>query len=313
MSNAGASTTAESLVEGLDLSGKTAVITGASGGLGLETARCLANAGCSVLLCARNEEKLQACVESLRQEAGHQNIHYQLLDLQNLDSVREAARQISVRFPAINFLVNNAGIMATPFERLENGMEQQFAVNHLGHFLLTLMLKENLIAASPARVVNLSSGGHKHANIDFDDLAWQKKSYNKWQAYGQSKTANVLFTVALDARWKHYGIRAFAVHPGAIPTDLGRHLTQQDIEDLMSNAVGRGKLHFKTVPEGAATTVWAVTAPELADKGGLYLEDCGIAACVEEGVAEHGYYSYAMDKQAADRLWAESLKLSGLE
>ncbi|MCB1616675.1 MAG: SDR family NAD(P)-dependent oxidoreductase, partial [Pseudomonadales bacterium] len=240
MSKPGALTTTTDLIKGVDLSGKTAVITGASSGLGLETAYSLARTGCQVVLCARDKTRLKACVEDVKSETANPNIHAQLIDLQDLSSVRKAAAKIAAEFPRIHFLINNAGVMATPFTRLENGFEQQFGVNHLAHFLFTLLLEKNLQAAAPSRVINLSSGGHKHASVDLDDLHWEKRPYNKWQAYGQSKTANVLFTFELDQRWKEKGVRAFAVHPGAIPTNLGRHLTDKDIEDLMNNSVGRG-------------------------------------------------------------------------
>jgi NAD(P)-dependent dehydrogenase (short-subunit alcohol dehydrogenase family) len=179
-----------------------------------------------------------------------------------------------------------------------------------------------LLKAGKARVVNLSSGGHKHSPVDFDDIHWQTREYSKWGAYGQAKTANGLFTVALQKRLGGKGVSAFAVHPGAIPTELGRHLTEDDIKALMnskslggekkeSGGASRGKLMFKTIPQGAATSVWAATSPALEGKGGLYLEDCGIAEEVALGVAEHGYFAWALDPVAAEKLWQVSETIVG--
>ena len=195
--------------------------------------------------------------------------------------------------------------MATPLGRTADGFEMQLGTNHLGHFLLTCLLAPALVAAAPARVVNLSSGGHVISDIDWDDPNFERRAYDKWIAYGQSKTANVLFTVELERRLGTRGVHAFAVHPGMIMTDLGRHLTSEDIAALQTMAKsgpGGGLPPFKSIPEGAATTVWAATAPELAERGGTYLADCAISS-------EHA--PCALDPAAAKRLWTLSEQLVG--
>jgi NAD(P)-dependent dehydrogenase (short-subunit alcohol dehydrogenase family) len=184
----------------------------------------------------------------------------------------------------------------------------QFGTNHMGHFLFTCLLAPALLAAAPGRVVNLSSGGHRFANFNFDDPAYYDRDYDKWQAYGESKTANILFTVALDRRLRERGVRAFAVHPGVIMTNLSRHMQQADYESLMSRTPPGEELVFKSVEQGAATTVWAATTAELDGKGGIYLEDCQIAQPAKHG-ASGGIESYALDAAAAERLWSLSEEL----
>ena len=244
------------------------------------------------------------------------------LELTDFDSVRACAAAVTALTDKLDLLINNAGIMAVPFARTSSGCESQFATNHIGHFLLTNLLVPLLLAAGKARVVNLSSGGHKHCPVNFDDIHWQSREYNKWGAYGQAKTANALFTVALQNRLAAKGVSVFAVHPGAIPTELGRHLTDDDIKALMSSksfggdkkesgGTSRGRLLFKTIPQGAATSVWAATSPALEGMGGIYLEDCGIAEEVPVGVAEHGYFAWAVDPVSAEKLWAVSETIVG--
>jgi NAD(P)-dependent dehydrogenase (short-subunit alcohol dehydrogenase family) len=228
------------------------------------------------------------------------------LDLASLASVRRCAVELLAAHGRIHLLVNNASVMATPFGRTEDGFELQLATNHLGHFLLTCLLAPALRAAAPARGVNLSSGGHMISDIDWEDPNFERRSYEPWIAYGQSKTANVLFTVELEHRLTGCGVHAFAVHPGMIRTDLGRHLTKADSAALKAMAkdapAGGGFPAFKTIPEGAATSVWAATAPELAQRGGTYLADCGISG-------EHA--PWATDPEAARRLWMLSEQLVG--
>ena len=318
----GAERTTVDVIAGIELTGKTALITGASTGLGLETALTLASAGARIIMAARPGAKLDAALATVRERYGNAVAEAVALDLTDLDSIRACAGAVVALTDKLDFLINNAGIMAVPFDRTSAGCELQFGTNHIGHFLLTNLLAPLLIKAGQARVINLSSGGHKHSPVDFDDLHWQTREYSKWGAYGQAKTANALFTVALQKRLGNKGISVFAVHPGAIPTELGRHLTEDDIKALMSSqslggdkkesgGTSRGKLLFKTIPQGAATTVWATVTPELNGKGGLYLEDCGIAEEVSIGVADHGYFAWALEPQSAEKLWAASEVIVG--
>jgi NAD(P)-dependent dehydrogenase (short-subunit alcohol dehydrogenase family) len=309
MSRFNVTSTADDVIRGISLAGKFAVVTGASSGLGVETARALSAAGAEVLLVARDQVKLQAVAEDLRQQMPGAQLHTQCMDLADLDSVRAAAGEILQRHPRIHLLINNAGVMACPLARTAQGFEMQFGTNHMGHFLFTCLLAPALLAAAPGRVVNLSSGGHKFANFNFDDPAYFDREYDKWQAYGESKTANILFTVALDKRLRERGVRAFAVHPGVILTNLGRHLQQADFELLKARTPPGEELVFKTVEQGAATTVWAATSAELEGKGGIYLENCQIAPPAVHG-GDGGIESYALDAAAAERLWSLSEELA---
>jgi NAD(P)-dependent dehydrogenase (short-subunit alcohol dehydrogenase family) len=309
MSHFNATSTADDVIRGISLAGKFAVVTGASSGLGVETARVLSAAGAEVLLVARDTEKLQAVAEDLRQQRPGARLHTQIMDLADLDSVRAASAEILQRHPRIHLLINNAGVMACPLARTAQGFEMQFGTNHMGHFLFTCLLAPALLAAAPGRVVNLSSGGHRFANFNFDDPAYFERDYHNWQAYGESKTANILFTVALDKRLRERGVRALAVHPGVILTNLGRHLQPVDFEWLQAQTPLGQEVVFKSVEQGSATTVWAATAAELEGKGGIYLEDCQIARPAVPGV-DGGVESYALDAAAAERLWLLSEELA---
>jgi NAD(P)-dependent dehydrogenase (short-subunit alcohol dehydrogenase family) len=309
MGHFNATSTADEVISGISLAGKFAVVTGASSGLGVETARVLSAAGAEVLLIARDQPKLQAVADDLRRQQPGAKLHTQCMDLADLDSVRAAAGEILRRHPRIHLLINNAGVMACPLARTAQGFEMQFGTNHMGHFLFTCLLAPALLAAAPGRVVNLSSGGHKFANFNFDDPAYFDRDYDKWQAYGESKTANILFTVALDKRLRERGVRAFAVHPGVIMTNLARHLQQADFELLNAKTPPGEKLEFKTVQQGAATTVWAATTAELEGRGGIYLENCQIARPAVAG-GDGGIEAYAVDAAAAERLWSLSEELA---
>ena len=301
----GHDTTTDLVLQGIDLTGRRAIVTGASGGLGAETARALASRGAAVTLAARNPEKALAVAESIRSSTGNPHVDVGEIELALPESVRAFAKQWLAEHDALQLLVNNAGVMACPLERNARGWEMQLATNHLGHFLLTCLLAPALRAGAPARVVNLSSGGHRFGGIDFDDPHFERRPYDKWQSYGQSKTANVLFSLELDRRLAGAGVRAFAVHPGLIMTELARHMQPEDMKDLASR-VPSGSLRFKTVPAGAATSVWAATSPELDGRGGLYLEDCGVAKPADEAGGDGGYAGWAVDPEAAARLWALS-------
>jgi NAD(P)-dependent dehydrogenase (short-subunit alcohol dehydrogenase family) len=303
------STTAD-VMEGISLAGKLAVVTGASSGLGTQTCRALAAAGAAVLMLARDGDKLAAVAQQLQQDNPAAILHTATMDLADLDSVRTTAAEILAEHAQIHLLINNAGVMACPLARTAQGYEMQFGTNHLGHFLFTCLLVPALVAGAPGRVVTLSSAGHKIADVNLDDSAYIVREYDKWQAYGESKTANALFAVGLDARLADKGVRSFAVHPGAIMTGLGRHMDEADYQVLMSRQPVGEKLVFKSVEQGAATSVWAATSPELAARGGVYLEDCQIAVPATPD-SSAGVESYALDAAAAERLWAVSEVLVG--
>ncbi len=309
MSRFDATSTTDEVISGISLAGKFAVVTGASAGLGVETVRVLSAAGASVLLVARDQEKLEAVAQALRQQQPEARLYTQCMDLADLDSVRAAVAQIRQSHPHIHLLINNAGVMACPLARTAQGFEMQFGTNHMGHFLFTCLLAPALMAAAPGRVINLSSGGHKFANFNFDDPAYFDRDYDKWQAYGESKTANILFSVALDKRLRDRKVRAFAVHPGVIMTKLSRHMQPEDFELLSAKTPKGETLVFKSLEQGAATTVWAATAQELDGKGGIYLENCQIARPAESG-SSSGVESYALDAAAAERLWSLSEEMA---
>ena len=301
----GAHSTASEVVAGLDLSHVAAIVTGASGGLGAETARALAERGARVTLTARDIPKGEAVAEQIRKSTGNPKVDVLALELMSLDSVRAFAKEYTARHKTLNVLINNAGLMACPLARTPNGWESQFATNHIGHFLLTNLLAPLLVASAPSRVVSVSSRGHRFSPVVFEDIHFERRPYDKWSAYGQAKTANVLLAVELDRRLGSRGVHANGLHPGGIRTELGRHLTQDDIKELMSRAPG-GKMEWKTPEQGAATSVWAATAPELEGRGGLYLDDCQIASVRTSPDDPGGYEAYARDAEAAKRLWTVS-------
>ena len=305
----GMRSTAAAVIEGIDLSGKVALVTGGYSGLGLETVRALAGAGARVIVGARRPEAAAADLTGI---AGVEIVH---LDLADPASIDRFAAEVCAATPKIDILINNAAIMANALTRDAWGHESQFATNHLGHFRMTARLWPLLKAAEQgARVVVLSSIGHRIAGIDFDDVDFEHRPYNKWQAYGQAKTANALFAVYLDALGKAHGIRAFAVHPGGIATPLQRHLTMEE-QVAMGWYDTDGKLHpgFKTVEQGAATSVWCATSPLLVEKGGVYCEDCDIAEIWAEPMnANTGVRPHAIDPEIAARLWAMSEEMTGI-
>lgn len=306
MTEFNATSTTREVIEGVDLTGIQAVVTGASSGLGVETARALASAGAAVVLVARNPDKLEEAAALVRAEQPGAQVDIAILDLADLDSVRAGAADLLARFPRIDLLINNAGVMACPLDRTAQGFEMQFGTNHLGHFLLTALLAPALVAGAPSRVINLSSAGHKLGAVNLEDPNYQQREYNKWQAYGEAKTANALFSVGLDARGRSSGVRSFAVHPGVIVTELSRHLDQSDYE--MLTAGGTREMSYKTLEQGAATSVWAATSPSLEGRGGLYLEDCQVAEPAVAG-GDGGVEAYAVDPDIADGLWALSEQL----
>jgi NAD(P)-dependent dehydrogenase (short-subunit alcohol dehydrogenase family) len=303
--------TAEQVSEGIDLRGVRALVTGASGGLGAETARVLALRGAAVTLTARDVPKGEKVAAQIRSETGNESIDVLPLELAAPASVRACADAWRARHGTLQLLINNAGVMACPLARTAQGWEMQFATNHLGHFLLTSLLLPALTAGAPARVVNVSSRGHRFSPVVFEDIHFERRPYDKWASYGQAKTANCLFALELDRRFAARGVRSFSLHPGAIVTELGRHMSEQDRAELMSRAPAGGFV-WKTVPCGAATSVWAATAPELDGRGGLYLEDCRVAGPRTSDTAEVGYAPWALDAQAARRLWDVSEQTLGV-
>jgi NAD(P)-dependent dehydrogenase (short-subunit alcohol dehydrogenase family) len=315
MSEFNAQSTADDVIAGISLVGRVAVVTGASAGLGVETARVLAGAGATVVLLARDAAKLAPVLEQLAAALPQAQLDSAIVDLADLDSVRGCAAELLERYPRIHLLINNAGVMACPEQRTAQGFEMQFGTNHLGHFLLTGLLLPALLAAAEegggeSRVVSLSSSGHKLAAADLQDPNFERTDYDKFIAYGQSKSANSLFAVGLDRRFKDRSVRAFAVHPGMIMTDLGRHMSQADVEELMAIAPPGETLVVKSVEQGAATSVWAASSPDLAGQGGIYLENCQVAKPAGPG-GDGGFMPHAADPEAAESLWELSEELVG--
>jgi len=315
-SGLGARTTAEEALGGADLGGKVAIVTGGHAGLGLETTRVLSNAGATVVVGSRDTRKAQTAVAKFK------NVEVGKLDLANPDSIDRFASEFLKSNRTLDLLINNAGVMAAPLTRDERGYELQFATNHLGHFQLTARLWEALKKAHGARVVALSSRGHSRGGVDLNDPNFEKRPYDKWLAYGQSKSANSLFAVELDKRGQKDGVRAFAVHPGGILTDLLKYMTDEELSRYgIYRENGVAKIpditkvpeRFKTIEEGAATTIWCAVSPQLNGKGGVYCEDCDIAAMVPaDSKLNSGVRPWAVDEAEAEALWSLSEKLTSV-
>jgi NAD(P)-dependent dehydrogenase (short-subunit alcohol dehydrogenase family) len=302
----GFESTAAEVIEGVDLTGKSAIVTGASSGIGVETARALAAAGAAVTLAVRNELAGERVAAMIRDSTGNQGVTVGAVDLSDLSSVAAFVRAWT---GPLDILVNNAGVMAVPeLTMAPNGHEMQFATNHLGHFALTVGLHAALAAAGGARVVSVSSGGHKRSPVVFDDIDYAFRDYNPFSAYGQSKTANVLFAVEATTRWAGDGITSNALMPGAIfDTRLGRHVDGGHAASAMK------QIKLKSVEQGAATSVLLAGSPLLDGVGGRYFEDCNEAPVVdrrgEPGTG--GVAAYAVDPANAERLWDVSLEMIG--
>lgn len=293
-------TTAAEVIAGVDLSGKVAVVTGSSGGIGLETAREFAGAGATVVLANRDAAKASAAADDIRATVPGAQVHNVVLDLTSLASVRAAAGEIAANHPQISLLVNNAGVMATPLGRTHDGFELQFGTNHIGHFLFTNLLMPNLLAGAPTRIVNLSSSAHAMGSMDFDDPNYLQREYSPWPAYGQSKSANILFTVELERRLAAKGVHAFAVHPGVVDTDLFRYLSDDENASISRRIQKSGQFH-KTPQQGAATSVYCATDVDVVAHGGTYCEDSHVSTAG----------AHATDPDIAVRLWALSEELVG--
>jgi len=304
----GAESTTDEVLRGVDLAGKRILVTGASAGLGVETARALAAHGAHIVAAARDLAKAERATEQVRTDAANGGgIELIELDLASLASVRACADKLVAAGKPIDVVIANAGVMACPKGHTADGFETQFGTNHLGHFAFVNRLAPLLKRG--ARVVNLSSAGHRFADVDLNDPNFERTEYQPFVAYGRSKTANVLFSVGLDQRLKGRGVRATAVHPGGIMTELGRHLTPELIAQIMP--AGPESFKFKTIPQGAATSVWCAAVAAADAIGGRYCEDCHVAEVTEAPDARTGVRAYALDPARADALWAKSEQMVG--
>jgi len=305
-------TTTNELLEGVNLAGRRVLITGGSAGLGAETARALAAAGAHVILTARDPAKGERAAEAARAGAGRgAKVEVRALDLESLASVRACADRLLAEGEPLHVLIANAGVMAAPQGKTKDGFETQFGTNHLGHFVLVSRLVPLILRGAPGRIVSLSSSGHRFSDVDLDDPSFERTPYDPWLAYGRSKTANALFAVELDRRLAARGVRACAVHPGGIRTELGRHLTPATMQQLVARMTRPGAPAFKSVEQGAATTIWAGFIADPAEIGGRYCEDCGFATVTTDPEAMSGVRAWALDPARAQALWRRSEELVG--
>jgi NAD(P)-dependent dehydrogenase (short-subunit alcohol dehydrogenase family) len=308
-----AASTTDEVLEGVDLAGKRVLVTGVSAGLGVETARALAAHGAQVVGTARDIAKAERATKGVREEARAPGSFVLIeCDLASLKSVRACADALNRRAEPFDVVICNAGVMATPFGLTEDGFETQFGTNHLGHFVLVNRIAQLI----RERLVCLSSTGHRGSPVDLDDPNFASKTYTEFGAYGQSKTANVLFAVEYDRRHKASGVRATAVHPGAIRTELSRHMTPDLVERISALASRSGQelskmMGTKTVPQGAATSVWAGFVAPADVIGGKYCEDCGVAAIQDDPAIRSGVRRFAVDPDVAFALWNKSEELVG--
>jgi NAD(P)-dependent dehydrogenase (short-subunit alcohol dehydrogenase family) len=307
----GAESTTDEVLEGVSLSGKRVLVTGVSAGLGVETARVLAAHGAEVVGAARDLTKAKTATASVRADAANGgSLELIELDLASLASVRACAAALVANGKPFDLVICNAGVMATPFGKTADGFETQFGTNHLGHFVLVNRIASLMKPGS--RLVNLSSAGHRYSDVDLDDPTFERTPYDPWAAYGRSKTANILFAVEFDRRHKANGIRATAVHPGGIQTELSRHIGEEGINQLVerinatTRAAGEPDFKFKTIPQGAATSVWAGVVAAADEVGGRYCEDCHVAAIEPDATKRAGVKPYALNPETAKALWAKS-------
>jgi NAD(P)-dependent dehydrogenase (short-subunit alcohol dehydrogenase family) len=317
----GATSTTDDVLSGVSLHGKRILVTGVSAGLGVETARSLAVRGAQVVGAARDLTKAKAATMQARKDAAASGGSLELiaLDLANLKSVRACAEGLLARGEPFDVVIANAGVMATPFGHTADGFETQFGTNHLGHFVLVNRIA-SLIRAG-GRLINLSSSGHRYSNVDLQDPNFERTPYEPFVAYGRSKTANILFAVAFDGRHRKRGVRAAAVHPGGIHTELGRHIDPTRIQGIIDQmnqqlaAEGKPPFQWKTVPQGAATSVWAGVVASADEMGGRYCENCHVGHVVPEHVTisaiSEGVRGYALDPNTAEALWKKSEELVG--
>jgi NAD(P)-dependent dehydrogenase (short-subunit alcohol dehydrogenase family) len=312
----GATSTTDEVLEGVDLSGKRILVTGASAGLGVETARVLAAHGALVVGAVRDLNKAKVATEQVRADAANGGgLELVELDLASLASVRARADALVAAGKPFDLVIANAGVMACPKGLTADGFETQFGTNHLGHFVFVNRIASLLKPGS--RLVNLSSAGHRFSDVDLEDPNFERTPYGEFVAYGRSKTANILFAVEFDRRHKASGVRATAVHPGGIQTELGRYMTDEVRQQLLSSintanaASGAPAFSWKTIPQGAATSVWSGIVAPAEQVGGLYCEDCHVAEVVNNAELRGGVRPYALDAEHAKALWAKSEEMVG--
>ncbi len=317
----GATSTTEEVLTGMNLHGKRTLVTGVSAGLGVETARSLAAHGAQVVGAARDLAKAKAATEQVRKDAAANGGSFELveLDLASLKSVRACADALLAKGDSFDLVIANAGVMATPLGHTADGFETQFGTNHLGHFVLVNRIARLLPAGG--RLINLSSSGHRYSDVDLQDPNFERTPYEPFVAYGRSKTANILFAVAFDQRHRERGVRAAAVHPGGIHTELGRHIDPSRIQGILDQmnqqlaAEGKGPFQWKSIPQGAATSVWAGVVAPADEIGGRYCENCHVGQIVPDHVTisaiSEGVRGYALDPKNAEALWKKSEELVG--
>jgi NAD(P)-dependent dehydrogenase (short-subunit alcohol dehydrogenase family) len=317
----GATSTTEEVLSGINLRGKRILVTGVSAGLGVETARALAAHGADVIGTARDLAKAEAVTNQIRKDAAANGGSFRLvqLDLASLASVRNCADQLLRKGEPLDVIIANAGVMATPFSCTTDRFEMQFGTNHLGHFVLVNRIAKLLRAGG--RLVNLASAGHRFSNVNLEDPNFETTPYDPFVAYGRSKTANILFAVAFDHRYRSRDIRAAAVHPGVIQTELGRHMDPAMLKAMMDRlekqlaAEGKSSFPWKTIPQGAATSTWAAVVAPAGEIGGKYCENCHVGQVVSEDIeispTSEGVRAYALDPNAAEALWKKSEEMVG--
>ena len=317
----GSTSTTEDVLSGINLRGKRILVTGVSAGLGVETARSLAAHGAYVVGAARDLAKADSATAQVREDAAANGGGFELiaLDLANLKSVRAAADALLAKGQPFDVVIANAGIMATPFGHTADGFETQFGTNHLGHFVFVNRIARLIRAGG--RLINLSSAGHRFSNVDLNDPNFEHTPYDPFVAYGRSKTANILFSVEFDKRHHGRGVRAAAVHPGGIRTELARHMDPSQLQALVDRITqdaakeGKGPFEWKTIPQGAATSVWAAVVAPAEEVGGRYCENCHVGHLVADDViinaATEGVRGYALDPKNAEALWKKSEELVG--
>jgi NAD(P)-dependent dehydrogenase (short-subunit alcohol dehydrogenase family) len=317
----GATSTTDDVLSGINLRGKRILVTGVSAGLGVETARSLAAHGAQVVGAARDLVKAEAATTHVRQEAAANGGSFELveIDLASLKSVRACADTLLAKGRPFDGIIANAGVMATPFGHTTDGFETQFGANHLGHFVFINRIAS--LIRPGGRLINLSSAGHRYSNVDLEDPNFERTPYDPFVAYGRSKTANVLFAVAFDKRHRARGVRAAAVHPGVIHTELARYTEPGRMEKVIEQinqqlaAEGKGPFQWKTIPQGAATSVWAAVVAPADEIGGRYCENCHVGQIVPDNVTisgvSEGVRGYALDPENAEALWKKSEELVG--
>ncbi len=317
----GATSTTEDVLSGVNLHGKRILVTGVSAGLGVETARSLAGHGAQVVGAARDLTKAEAATEQVRKDAAANGGSFELvqLDLASLKSVRACTEKLLAKGESLDVVIANAGVMATPFGHTADGFETQFGTNHLGHFVLVNRIAS--LIRPYGRLINLSSSGHRFSNVDLGDPNFERTPYDPFVAYGRSKTANILFAVAFDQRHRERGVRAAAVHPGGIHTELGRYVDPSHIQNMIEQmnkqlaAEGKAPFQWKTIPQGAATSVWAGVVAPADEIGGRYCENCHVGRIVPDQMTisaiSEGVRGYALDRNTAEALWKKSEELAG--